>query len=154
MKRTFYCTLTRFSLPAAFLSRSWMRGKQGGRVYTTAQVCPPAELRSACSGRSKSLELALLRGTAFPQRRAVQDHRNYTFSAIRSIAVSHGPSSSQALYFAATTTYTTAALSFVTATVLLCLCEQSSPEDAIATRFSRPISQSTSHRRTHLITYK
>lgn len=55
-----FCTLTRFSLPAAgIFSRSRLQDTQGGRVYTTTQVWAPPGLRGACSERPKSVELAL-----------------------------------------------------------------------------------------------
>ena len=55
-----------FSVPAAGLfSRSRLRGTQGGRLYTTAQVWVPTGPRGACSGRSKSRNLASNRGVAF-----------------------------------------------------------------------------------------
>ena len=54
-----------FSVPAAGLfSRSRLRGTQGGRLYTTAQVWIQAGLRGACSGRSKSRNLGSNHGVA------------------------------------------------------------------------------------------
>ena len=46
-------------------SRSWLRGTQGGRVYTTVQVRGPVGVRGACSGRSKLREMALFHGIIF-----------------------------------------------------------------------------------------
>ena len=44
-----------FSLPAAgLLSCSRLRGTQGARPNTSAQVSAPAEVRGTCSGGSKS----------------------------------------------------------------------------------------------------
>ena len=45
--------------------RPRLRGKQGARVYTTAQVSVPAGLRGACSGIPKSRNLASNREEAF-----------------------------------------------------------------------------------------
>ena len=60
------------SLPSAGLSyRSRLRGTQGGRVYTTAQVWAPAGLHGARSGRSKSRELASNHGIAFPLSQSI-----------------------------------------------------------------------------------
>ena len=72
-----FCTLPRFSLLAACLfSRPRLRGTQGGRLYTTAQVWVQAGLRGACSRSSKSRELASNHGIAF--RRARAEHDNGT----------------------------------------------------------------------------
>ena len=61
-----FCALANFSLPTAGLfSRSRLRGTQGGRVHTAMQAWAPAGLRGACSGHSKSRELALFHGIAF-----------------------------------------------------------------------------------------
>ena len=57
------CTL--FSGARGSFSRSRLRGTQGTRLYTTTQVWVPAGLRGACSGRSKSRNLASDRGIAF-----------------------------------------------------------------------------------------
>ena len=66
-----------FFLPAAgFFSRSRLRGTQGGRLYTTAQVWVPTGFLGACSGRSKSPNLASNRGIAFRPARAHQTHAN------------------------------------------------------------------------------
>ena len=46
-------------------SRCRLRGTQGARVYTTAQVWGPAGLRGARSGRSKSRDPASNQGIAF-----------------------------------------------------------------------------------------
>ena len=55
----FFCGIQNFSLTAEGLfSRSRLRGTQGARLYTTAQVWVPDGLRDACSGRSKSQNLA------------------------------------------------------------------------------------------------
>ena len=50
-----FCTSAFFSLPAAGLfSFSRLRGMQGVRANTTAQVWALAEVRGTCSGGSKS----------------------------------------------------------------------------------------------------
>ena len=61
-------------------SRSRLRGAQGGRAYTTAQVWAPAGLRGARSGHSKSRELASNHGIALRRGRASQDNGNPHFS--------------------------------------------------------------------------
>ena len=62
-----------FSLAAAvFFSRSRLRGAQGGRLYTTAQVWVPAGLRGVCFARLKSRNLVSNRGIAFRPARANQ----------------------------------------------------------------------------------
>ena len=49
----FFCTSTFFALPAAGLfSCSRLRGTQGARPNTTAQVWALAEVRGTCSGGS------------------------------------------------------------------------------------------------------
>ena len=66
-----------FSLPAGSLfSRSRLRSMQEDRLYTTVQVWVPTGLRDACSGRSKSRNLAINHGTAFRPVRANQAHAN------------------------------------------------------------------------------
>ena len=65
------------SRPAAgHFSRSRLRGTQGGRVYTTAQVSAAAGPRDVCSGRSKLRDLASNRGIAFRRARANEADRN------------------------------------------------------------------------------
>ena len=70
----FFPGIRHFALPAAGLfSCSRLRGTQGTRLYTTVQVWVPAGLRGACSGRSKSRNLASDHGVAFRGARAEQD---------------------------------------------------------------------------------
>ena len=60
------CFWTRFSpAPVGLFSRSPLRGTQGARLYTTTQVWVPGALRGACSGHSKSRNLASKHGVAF-----------------------------------------------------------------------------------------
>ena len=74
-KIVFFAECKTFSLPAAGLfSRSWLRGTQGTRPYTTVQVWVPAGLHDACSGCSKSRNLASNHGIAFRPGRANQAH--------------------------------------------------------------------------------
>ena len=73
----FFCTLPRFSLRAAGLySRSQPRGPQGSPPVFTAHILGSAGLRGACSGGSKSLELAGNDGIAFRRAIANQAHGN------------------------------------------------------------------------------
>ena len=59
----FQKTFTRFSpAPVGLASRSRLRGTQGARLYTTAQVSVPGGLRGACSGTSNSRNLAVVTG--------------------------------------------------------------------------------------------
>ena len=60
--RTFACPA---QLAAGRFSRSRLRGTQGGRLCTTAQVWISAGLRDARYGRSKSRDLASNHGIAF-----------------------------------------------------------------------------------------
>ena len=70
-KRTFFAEHKKTSLPGTGLvSRSRLRGTKGPHLYTTVQVLIPAGLRGACSGRSKSRNLASNRGIAFRPARA------------------------------------------------------------------------------------
>ena len=73
----FLSTFARFS-PASLglFSRFRLRGTQGARLYTTAQLWGPAGFRGACSGRSKSRILASNRRIAFRPARADQVHAN------------------------------------------------------------------------------
>ena len=72
-----YPAYTTFLFPPRAFSRAlWLRGTQGGRLYTTVQVFVPAGLRGACSGRSKSRDLASNHGIAFRRPRAYQAHGN------------------------------------------------------------------------------
>ena len=68
-------TFARF-FPAlvGIFSRSRPRGTQGGRLYSTGQVWVPGGLRGACSGRSKSRNMAINHGVAFRGARAEQDY--------------------------------------------------------------------------------
>ena len=73
----FFSTFVGFSpAPEDLSSRSRLRGTQGGRLYTTAQVWVPTGFLGACSGRSKSPNLASNRGIAFRPARAHQTHAN------------------------------------------------------------------------------
>ena len=73
----FFCTSAFFSLPAASLFPcSRLRGTQGARPNTKAQVWALAEIRVTCSGGSKSRKLASNHGGAFRARRAIQAHAN------------------------------------------------------------------------------
>ena len=54
-------------------SRSRLWGTQGAGVYTRPSLAP-AGLRGACSGLSKSRELACNHGIAFRRARATQDN--------------------------------------------------------------------------------
>ena len=66
-----------FSLSVAGLfSRSRLRGMQGTRPHATVQVWVPAGLRGACSGRSKSRNLASNDGIALRPARANQARAN------------------------------------------------------------------------------
>ena len=71
----FFLIFKRFSpAPVGRFSRSRLRDTQGARLYTMAQVWIPGGLRGACSGRSKSRNLASNRGVAFREARAEQDN--------------------------------------------------------------------------------
>ena len=61
--------------PGSF-SCSRLRGEQGARPNTTAQVRALAEVRGTCSGGSKSRKLASNHGEAFRARRAIQADAN------------------------------------------------------------------------------
>ena len=72
--KVFFCTSVFFSLPAAGLfSSSRLRGTQGARPNTTAQVWALAEVRGTCSGGSK---VASNHGEPFQERTAIQAHAN------------------------------------------------------------------------------
>ena len=71
------------SFPAACLStRSRMRGTRMGCVYTRRKFAPQPGSCGACSGRSKSRDLASNHGIAFCRIRATQDDGNPTFQRI------------------------------------------------------------------------
>ena len=73
----FFFTFARFSpAPVSLFSRSRLRGTQGGRLYTTAQVWVPAGLLGAYSGRPKARNLASNRGIAVRPASANQAHAN------------------------------------------------------------------------------
>ena len=73
-----------FSLPAAGLfHRSLLRGTQGTRLYTSVQVLGPAGLLAACSGRSKSRNMASHHGIVFRRVTANQAHSKPTSSGKR-----------------------------------------------------------------------
>ena len=66
-----------FSLPRpSIFSRARLRGTQGARSSTTAQVWALTEVRGTCSGGAKSQKLASNHGEAFRGRRAIQAHAN------------------------------------------------------------------------------
>ena len=73
-----FCGIQNFFYLAAvgLFSRSQLRGTQGARQYTTVNVWVSAELRRACSGRSKSRNLASNHGIGFRPARANQAHAN------------------------------------------------------------------------------
>ena len=76
-KRVFF-----FQQLHVFLRRPWvfscsrLRGTQGARLYTTAQFWVPGGFRGACSGRSKSRNLASTRGVVSREARAEKDMEN------------------------------------------------------------------------------
>ena len=77
-------TFRRFSpAPVDLFSRSRLRGMQGARLYTAAQVWVPGGVRGACSGRSKSRNLASNHGVAFRGARAEQDNGKPTCQPLR-----------------------------------------------------------------------
>ena len=83
----FFCTLAKlFSAGrGSFLALSAARGTQGGRVYTTTQVWPPAEPRVAHSGRPKSRELDLFQRIAFRDaepRRTMETPKSLLFALL------------------------------------------------------------------------
>ena len=68
----FFCTSAFFSLPAADLfSCSRLRGTQGARPDTTAQVWALAEVRDTCFGGTKSRKMASNHGEPFRPHRAI-----------------------------------------------------------------------------------
>ena len=86
----------------AFLRHPWVfsralgcGARRGAAWYTTAQVWVPGGLRGACSGRSKSRNLASSRGVAFRGARAEQDNGKPIYIAVLLHCC-------KALYFAAT----------------------------------------------------
>ena len=126
----FFCT---FAYPAHLAAdrfpRSRLRGKQGTRVYTTAQVSVPAEHRGARSGRSKSHAI----GQAFTGSLCGSTSRAEQWKTQNIILlpcslplllyyVSHRPSSSQALYLVAAKVHQ--AIHLITATdgASVCAC--------------------------------
>ena len=84
-------------------SRSRLRGTEGGRLYTTAQVWVPDGLRGAFYGRSKSRILASIRGVASRRARAEHDNGKPTYQLFCSTAV-------KALCFVAATAYNSSRL--------------------------------------------
>ena len=88
MYKCVFSTLACFSpAPLGLFSRTRLRGTQGGRLYTTAQVCVPAGLRGVCSGCSKSRNLANNHGLAFRGARAEHDNGKSTCQLFRSNSV-------------------------------------------------------------------
>ena len=83
-----FWTCARFSpAPVGLFSCSQLRGTQGTRLYTTAQVWVSGELCGACSGRSKSRNLASNHGVAFHGARSEQDNRKPAHQLYCSTAV-------------------------------------------------------------------
>ena len=73
----------------AFLRCPWVfsralgcKARRGARLYTTAQVWVPGRLRGACSGRSKSRNLASNHGVAFRRAKAEQDNGKPTAAVV------------------------------------------------------------------------
>ena len=80
-KIDFFTEYKTFLPVAGLFSCSRLRGTQGARLYTTAQEWVPAGLRGACSGRSKSRNLASNPGIVFRRAIAIQAHgKNTVFS--------------------------------------------------------------------------
>ena len=105
----FCCTFLRLSpAPAGLFSRSQMRGTQGPRLYTTAQVWVPGVLRGACSGRSKPRNLTSNHEVDFRRARTEQDNEKTTSRLFCSTPV-------KALYLVAATAYNNSSRT-------LCLC--------------------------------
>ena len=86
---TMYQCMCVFGHLHSFLRRPWvfsprprLRGTQGARVHTAVQVWVPGGLRGACSGHSKSRNLAINRGVAFrgATSRARQWKKHFYFS--------------------------------------------------------------------------
>ena len=75
------CTF--FSGDHGSFSRSRVRGTQGVRLYTTAQVWVPGGLRGACSGRPESRNLASNHRVAFRGAWAEQDNGQITATAVK-----------------------------------------------------------------------
>ena len=92
-----FSTCARFSpAPEVLFSRSRLRGTHGACLYTTVPVWVPVGLRGACSGRSKSRNLASNHGVAFRGARAEHDNGKPTCQLFCATAV-------QAFYFVAAT---------------------------------------------------
>ena len=108
--RFYICSLS--PVPVSLFSRSRLRGTDGARLYSTAQVWVPGGLRGACSGRSKSRHLASNHGVAFRGARAEQDNGNST--CFCSTAV-------QALYLVAATVKEQSHIMFVRTTTYFIL---------------------------------
>ena len=106
----YICSLS--PVPVSLFSRSRLRGTDGARLYSTAQVWVPGGLRGACSGRSKSRHLASNHGVAFRGARAEQDNGNST--CFCSTAV-------QALYLVAATVKEQSHIMFVRTTTYFIL---------------------------------
>ena len=86
----FFPGILHFSRPAAGLpSHSRLRGTQGARVYTTAQMRAPAEVRGACSGPPKPRPLANNYGESFRPARAKQGNGYPTISTIFILMLYH-----------------------------------------------------------------
>ena len=77
-------TFARFSLaPVGCCSRSRLRGTQGGPPVRHGASLGPGRTRCACSGRSKSRNLACSHGVAFRGARAEQDNGKPTATAVK-----------------------------------------------------------------------
>lgn len=90
MYKTGFFRGTSLSLRAeGFFLCSRLRGTQGGRIYTAALAWAPAGRRGACSGRSKSRELASNHIIAFRPASAKQDDGNPKISSVRWLLLYH-----------------------------------------------------------------
>ena len=78
--KCFFFRNTKVSLPVSGLfSLSRLRVTQGAHLYTTVQVWVQAGLHAACSGRSKSRNLASNLGVSFRGARAKQGNGKPTY---------------------------------------------------------------------------
>ena len=81
-KLTFFRNTYFSCLAAGLLSHSRLRGTKEARVYTTAQVRAPTEVRGACSGPPQSRILANNFGESFQPARAKQENGDPTILKI------------------------------------------------------------------------
>ena len=105
----YICTLS--PVLVGLFSSSRQRGTQGARLYTTVQVWVPGGLRGACSGHSKSRNLARKDGVAFGGASAEQDNGKPTCQLFCSTAV-------KALYLVAATVQEQSHINFVWTTIM------------------------------------